>query len=120
MCIFLADKQRQAKKNKKYGKVKNKFSLFDIFSRFNILYNLFHFIYFYPQSSGGYWVRRMRQLPRAPPNFGASLENSTYIFVSLQMFFKGHYEVGTKSGRYKIDSRRRPFFLENSLILGAK
>ena len=49
-------------------------------------------------SSGGYWVRQMRQLPRAP------LENSTYSFISLQMFFRNHYEVGKNSGRYKIDS----------------
>ena len=48
---------------------------------------------------GGYWVRRMRQLPRGP------LENSTYNFVSLQMFFRDHYEIGTKSGKYKIDLR---------------
>ena len=44
-----------------------------------------------PISSGGYWVRRMRQLPRPP------LENSTYSFNSLQMFFRGYYEVGTKT-----------------------
>ena len=31
--------------------------------------------------SGGYWVRRMRQLPRAP------LENTTYSFILLYMFF---------------------------------
>ena len=34
-----------------------------------------------------------------------SLENSTYSFFSLQMFFRDYYEVGTKSGKYKIDSR---------------
>ena len=55
--------------------------------------------------SGGYWVRRMRQLPRAPffsgllSIFGAPLENSTYSFVSLQMFFRDHDVVGTKSGK---------------------
>ena len=53
----------------------------------------------FPVASGGYWVRRMRQLPRRP------LENSTYSFNSLQMFFRGYYEVGTKSGKYKIDLR---------------
>ena len=31
--------------------------------------------------SGGYWVRRMVQLPRAP------LENIAYSFVLLYMFF---------------------------------
>ena len=33
------------------------------------------------------------------------LENSTYSFISLQMFFRDQYAVGTKSGKYKIDSR---------------
>ena len=31
--------------------------------------------------NGGYWVRRMRQLPRAP------LENTTYSFIFQYMFF---------------------------------
>ena len=31
--------------------------------------------------SGGYWVRQMRQLPWAP------LENTTYSFILLYMFF---------------------------------
>ena len=31
--------------------------------------------------SGGYWVRRMSQLPRAP------LENTAYSFILLYMFF---------------------------------
>ena len=50
--------------------------------------------------SGGYWVRRIRQLPRAP------LKNSIYSLSLLQMFFRDYYEVGTKSGKYKIDSSR--------------
>ena len=37
--------------------------------------------------------------------WGAPIENSTYRFISLQMFFRDHYEVGTKNGKYKIDSR---------------
>ena len=32
-------------------------------------------------SSGGYWVRRMRQLPRAP------LENAADSFILLYMLF---------------------------------
>ena len=44
-------------------------------------------------------IGQMKQLPRPP------LENSTYSFNSLQMFFRGYYEVGTKSGQYKVVSR---------------
>ena len=47
-----------------------------------------------------------------PPFFGGPhldfrgpFENSTYSFSLLQMFFRDHYEVGTKSGKYKINSR---------------
>ena len=32
------------------------------------------------KTSGGYWVRRMRHSPQAPPFFGAPLENSIYSF----------------------------------------
>ena len=72
------------------------------------------------------------QLPPAPRQvrlwwgewgscLGPPLENSTYSFISLQMFFRDRYEVGTKSGKYKIDSRWRPFFfLEITMILGEK
>ena len=39
------------------------------------------------------------------PFFWVPLENSTYSFISLQMFIRDRYEVVTKSGKYKIDSR---------------
>ena len=62
---------------------------------------------FYNMFSGGYWVRRMRQLPRAPLKVVIvyPVIIPTYSFSELQMFFRDHYEVGTKSGKYKIDSR---------------
>ena len=44
-------------------------------------------------------IGQMKQLPGPP------LENGTYSFNSLQIFFKGYYEVGTKSGKYKMVSR---------------
>ena len=37
----------------------------------------------------------------APFDFRGPLKNSTYNFNSLQMFFKGVDEVGTKSGKYR-------------------
>ena len=43
----------------------------------------------------------MRQLPRALPFFGAHLENSTYSFISLQMFL----EIIMKSER-KVENTR--------------
>ena len=63
------------------------------------------------KGSGGYWVRRMRQLPRPP------LENTAYSFIVLCMFFRDHYEVGTKSGK---SIRSEDFFLEISMILVEK
>ena len=53
------------------------------------------------KASGGYWVMQIRQLLRAPPFLGGPLENSTYCFNLLQMFFRGYYEVGSKSGKYR-------------------
>ena len=78
-------------------------------------------------TSGGYWVRRMRQLPWAPLFSGALLEKSTYSFISLQMFLRDHYEVGTK--KWEIEDRfevktfffwRSPRFWEKDSEIGDK
>ena len=59
------------------------------------------------------------------PFLGGPLENSTYSFILLQVFCRNYYEVGTKSGKYKLDSRLRLFFvflffLEITMILREK
>ena len=87
------------------------------------------------KNSGGYWVRRVWQFPRTP-----LFKNTAYSFI-LQyryiffkdhydcykkweiserihlrtFFFRDHYEVGTKSGKYEINSKcMKTFFLENT------
>ena len=66
--------------------------------------------------SGGYWVRRMRQLPQAlffgtPSILRAPLENSTYSFNPIQtilsedlFFFREHPSFGRKIGETKSEN----------------
>ena len=49
--------------------------------------------------NGGYWVKRMRQLPRAP------LKNTAYSFVLLYMFFRDYHDFGRKIAKYEIKSK---------------
>ena len=51
----------------------------------------------------------------------APLKNSRYSFKSLQTFFRGYDEVGTKKWKIMRSILREDlFFLENTLILGRK
>ena len=73
----------------------------------------------YPRAntrSGGYWVRRMRQLPQDPP-----LKNSTNSFILLQMFFRDRSEVGTKRRDTRSIRGEDPFlFSEITMIMEKK
>ena len=36
---------------------------------------------------------------------GPPFENTAFSFILLYMFFRDYYEVGTKSGKYELDSK---------------
>ena len=66
--------------------------------------------------SGGYWVRRMRQLPRAPQRGpttgpdgicaarGTILHKSCRLQAATTFFFRKRYDFGTKIEIFEIDS----------------
>ena len=67
------------------------------------------------KSSGGYWVRRMRQSPQVPPFFGAPPSKTAYtVLDSLRMFaqrtirsedlffFRERLDFGRKIGKLEM------------------
>ena len=55
--------------------------------------------------NGGYWVRRMRQLPRAP------LKIPHIVSFCCICFFRDHHDFRRKIAKYEIKSKWRPFFV---------
>ena len=67
-----------------------------------------HFLFQGIVSSGGYWVRRMRQSPQAPPFFGGPPSKTAYTVldslsgrfgVKTFFFFGGYLDFGRKRGK---------------------
>ena len=67
-------------------------------------------------SSGGYWVKRVKQLPLGLPLF----ENIAYSFILLYIFFKDHYEIVTKSGKPQNEFIGGLFFIRDHYEVGTK
>ena len=58
-------------------------------------------------SGGQWWIlgEANKAVASGLPFLAPPLENSTYRFNSVQMFFRGYYEAGTKSEKCEINSR---------------
>ena len=71
--------------------------------------------------SGGYWVRRMRQLPRAPLDFrGPPLNIPHIVSFCCICFLEIIMKLGRKVGNRRSIRREDLFFLEITMILGEK
>ena len=68
-----------------------------------------------PSFQGGYWVRRMRQLPRVPPLKIRHIVSFCCICFFLEIIMKLGGKVGN---RRSIRSKNLLFFLEITMILG--
>ena len=51
---------------------------------------------------------------------GALKVYGIYLIAETFFFFREHPDFGRKIGKSEMKSKRRPFFLENTLILGEK